>query len=95
MHPLTLDVAECAALLKCGVRTVYELLESGELPGAKIGVSWVVLTSDALEWFKEQASKQRQVRLEKKRPALVSVKAGPVDKPRRPTLEELQALLPA
>lgn len=56
----TLRVAEVAAVLGISAGTVYRLLETGKLPGVKIGGSWRV-SADGLKgaldagWDKRRA----------------------------------------
>lgn len=47
---LVLDIPETGALLRCGRSTVYQLLETGELTGLKIGRRRLV-TRDSIVAF--------------------------------------------
>lgn len=62
----TLGVQEAAALLHVHAQTVLELAQSGELPGARIGRSWVFIEADVLEWLRLQIQRQRAQRLSEK-----------------------------
>jgi excisionase family DNA binding protein len=44
--PRSLRVSEAAEYLSCCRRTVYELLESGRLPGFRIGRAWRIRQED-------------------------------------------------
>jgi len=57
--PDTLDVFEAAEMLKVSPGTVVELAGQGELPGCKIGVSWVFLR-DALKAYLWQQTEAQQ-----------------------------------
>lgn len=41
-----MTIAEAAAYLRVNPQTVYRRLQSGELPGAKVGRSWRVRRAD-------------------------------------------------
>jgi excisionase family DNA binding protein len=58
----TLDVNEAAAMLKIAPRTVLELAHSGELPGCKIGISWVFLRDALTRYLWEQTKAQQRER---------------------------------
>lgn len=68
MNPV-LSVRELAELLQLSDRTVYRLVQSGEIPGFKIGGSWRFSRADVEDWM------VHQVRDTKKRIAKKS-KAG-------------------
>ncbi len=53
----TLDVTEVAALLRAETETVFRLVRSGELPGTRIGKSWVFLREDVIAFLKDRISK--------------------------------------
>ena len=55
--PETLDVAEAAALLRAEAETIMQLAHKGELPGTRIGKSWVFLREDVLSFLKYQITK--------------------------------------
>jgi excisionase family DNA binding protein len=58
----TLDVNEAAAMLKIAPRTVTELAHSGELPGCKIGISWVFLREALMHYLRQQTELQTRER---------------------------------
>src|SRR4051812_37553355 len=98
MHPLTIDSDECAALLYCCKNTVYELAEAGKLPAAKVGSSSVFVTEDVIGWLRQQIALQQRQRSEL-RPYVREDATGRkmrttrAEVRKRPTLEELQAML--
>jgi excisionase family DNA binding protein len=48
--PDILDVHGIAALLTVSTDTVYELLQSGELPGRKVGRKWLTTRNAVMRW---------------------------------------------
>ena len=50
----TIDSDECAALLRCTSEQVEELARAGEIPGLKIGRSWLFVRSDLLAYLSAQ-----------------------------------------
>lgn len=54
---ITLDTTEVAALLRAESETVLQLARSGELPGARIGKSWVFLREDVMAFLKDRISR--------------------------------------
>lgn len=57
----TLDIDGAAKVLKASPETVREL--APRIPGAaKIGRAWVFVTSDLIEWVREQSKIQRAAR---------------------------------
>ena len=55
---LTYDINEAAELLKISPATAYELAESGELPGARIGRAWVFLGEELIQYLREEIRQQ-------------------------------------
>jgi excisionase family DNA binding protein len=51
--PDILDVHGVAALLTVSTDTVYELLQSGELPGRKIGRKWLTTRNAVMRWVEQ------------------------------------------
>jgi excisionase family DNA binding protein len=60
--PDTLNAAEAAAVLHADPETVLMLARKGELPGAKIGKSWVFLRSDVLEYLSNRVKQETELR---------------------------------
>ncbi|WP_374335291.1 helix-turn-helix domain-containing protein [Methyloversatilis sp.] len=59
---VTLDLIECAYFLRVDKSTAQELASSGELPGAKIGRSWVFLRSDLESYLRREVQRQQAER---------------------------------
>jgi len=58
----TLDIDECAEFLKVNSTDVSEMVGTGELPGARIGRSWVFLEEDLVDYVRTQIRNQRRER---------------------------------
>jgi len=58
----TVDIKYVANLLNCSPKTVLEKAGLGEIPGAKIGKSWVFKLSDISKYFDDEIEKQTQIR---------------------------------
>lgn len=65
-NKVTYDADEAADMLKIHRKSVLELAERGELPGAKIGRAWVFVVDDLVEWLRNQTDLQRRQRIESK-----------------------------
>lgn len=60
MEPLAILTAEqTARVLQMNVRKIYRLLETGELPGRKIGGSWRVSGRVLFQWADAPWPKER------------------------------------
>lgn len=53
-----LTVKDVAAILKIGEKTIYSMVQSGELPGFKVRGQWIFSKNDIEEWITQQ--KQRR-----------------------------------
>ena len=51
----TITADQCADLLRCTANQVEELTRKGELPGIKIGRSWIYVKADLLDYLAERA----------------------------------------
>jgi excisionase family DNA binding protein len=58
----TYDINEAAEFLKVDRSTALDLAGRGELPGAKVGRSWVFLESDLEEYLRDQVRRQTSQR---------------------------------
>lgn len=58
----TLDLLECAEFLKVDRTTVLRLATEGEIPGAKIGRSWVFLLDEMVEYLRSKTREQQRER---------------------------------
>ncbi len=47
----TIGSDECAALLRCTPEQVEEMARAGDIPGLKIGRSWLFMRSDLLAYL--------------------------------------------
>jgi excisionase family DNA binding protein len=54
--PEVLDVHMAAELLTVSRDTVYELFQSGELPGRKVGRKWITTKAAVLRWIESAAT---------------------------------------
>jgi excisionase family DNA binding protein len=50
----TIGLEEAGKLLHCHPDTVRKRAKAGELPGTKVGRSWVFYTDSLLEWLQER-----------------------------------------
>ena len=62
----TIDAEQCAELLKCDAGTVEELARAGEIPGLKIGRSWLFVTGDLLSFLADKARNEAEQRRSRK-----------------------------
>lgn len=58
----TLDLIEAADFLKCERSHTLSLAGAGQLPGAKIGRSWVFLEEDLAEYLRAEVRRQMRER---------------------------------
>lgn len=63
----TLDITEAAELLKVSTETVREMASSGQLIGAKIGVAWVFIKDDLMDYLRRETRRQTNERLARTR----------------------------
>ncbi len=54
----TMDSEECAALLRCSIDQVEELVRNGDIPGVKLGRGWLFVRADLLDYIAELARQQ-------------------------------------
>lgn len=77
----TIDAEECAELLRCTPTQVEELARSGEIPGLKLGRSWLFVKGDLLAYLAEKARKEAETRRARRQPGVTQL----VTKQRRKT----------
>ena len=53
MNERTLTIKELAKYLNVTERTIYSLLERGELPGFKVGANWRFRKEDIDKWIEQ------------------------------------------
>lgn len=58
----TLDLQGVAALFRAEPETIAQYARSGELPGTKMGKSWVFLRDDVLAFLRERILQETQER---------------------------------
>lgn len=94
MHLMTTDEIigseDCAKLLHCTPKQVEELARAGEIPGLKLGRSWLFVRADLLVFLAEKARAEAQERRARRQSSI----ATPAAKPRRrqpPRLDGFQA----
>ena len=78
----TIDSEECAALLRCTPEQVEELARAGEIPGLKIGRSWLFVRVDLLDYLAQKAREEAAERRARRQPGVTPISAKP--KRRRP-----------
>ena len=71
----TIDSAACAALLRCTSEQGEELARAGEIPGLKIGRSWLFVSSDLLAYLAEKARREADERRAKRQPGVTTITA--------------------
>jgi len=49
-----ITIKDVAIILKVTEKTIYRLVQRGDLPGFKVGGSWRFLKEDIEAWIKEQ-----------------------------------------
>ncbi len=63
MNESVLTIKQIAEYLHVTERTIYNLLQRGELPGFKVGVAWRFRKEDIDRWIQKNMKKQnRKVR---------------------------------
>lgn len=94
MTEITINAAQCAELLQCNEATVEELTRKGELPGIKIGRSWIYVKNDLVQYLAEKARAEAEARRESVRASMQATPITPKVKPRRQVAPALPALPP-
>jgi hypothetical protein len=90
----TLDLHGVAALCKAEAETIAHYARSGELPGTKMGKSWVFLRDDVITFLRKRIAEETEARRVKNTDADESVQSAAVlirrkPKTRRTVLPEL------
>lgn len=78
----TLNLKECAEILKADQEVVARLARNGDLPGAKIGRAWVFVEEQVLNFLRERIEKQSGERRHGKEP--IATYHGRTAKRRKP-----------
>lgn len=90
---ITLNADDAAALLHAESETILQYARSGELPGTRIGKSWVFMRDDVIAFLRKQISHDTEQRLRTKA-APLAVALQPKQNMRRrppPALPSLKA----
>lgn len=69
----TIGSDECAVMLRCTVDQVEELARGGEIPGLKIGRSWLFMRNDLLSYLAEKAREEAQERRSQRQPGVAPI----------------------
>lgn len=69
----TIGSEECADMLRCTVEQVEELARSGEIPGLKIGRSWLFMRNDLLAYLAEKAREEARERRSQRQPGVMPI----------------------
>lgn len=75
--PETIDSEACATLLHCTPEQIEELARAGEIPGLKLGRSWLFVRADLLAYLAEKARLEAQERRAKRQPGVRMITAKP------------------
>lgn len=59
----TVDIPGAADLLKVHPKTVLDLIGSGDIPAAKVGRAYVMLTKDVLSYIEQAIVRQTAMRM--------------------------------
>lgn len=62
-QPITVDLAGAAAIMKVHPNTVTDSIKSGELPAAKVGRGWVMMTRDVVALVERRIVQQTCARM--------------------------------
>jgi excisionase family DNA binding protein len=89
----TMDVCETATLLHAESETVLQFARRGELPGTRIGKSWVFLREDVIAFLKNQIAKDTEQR--RRQTSLPDAVLAPVTRHRNRKQLPLLPTLPA
>lgn len=73
----TIDTDECAMLLRCSTDTIEEMARGGEIPGLKIGRTWLFIRQDLLAYLAEKARREAEERRSKRQPGVTPITARP------------------
>ncbi len=85
----TLDVSEAALLLRAENETVMQFARRGELPGTRIGKSWVFLRADVLSFLRQRISSDTE---ERRQHYATSPLAIAIERPKHARRTKLPAL---
>ena len=72
----TLDLQGVATLFKAEPETVAQYARAGELPGTKMGKSWIFLREDALTFLRKKITLETEERIAKRNAMLAEPPVG-------------------
>lgn len=81
MNDTTLTVGETCEILHIGENAVLKLIDSGELPAARLGKAYTLTLGDVMAYLRKQIDAQTEAR--RARQGGNSIPAAPQRKPRR------------
>jgi excisionase family DNA binding protein len=88
-----LDVVEASTLLRADPETVLQFARKGQLPGTRIGKSWVFLREDVIGFLKGQIARDTEERRRRQTPVSADAVLVPIlTNKRRRQLPALPAL---
>lgn len=85
----TLGVPEAAALLRADGETVMQYARRGELPGTRIGKSWVFMRDDVLAFLRKQINDATEERRRNRPTPTAGLFAAPPKRGRRKPIPNL------
>ena len=88
----TLGVTEAAALLRAESETVMQFARRGELPGTRIGKSWVFMRDDVLAFLRRQIAIDTEARRQNNKTPTAALAIAAPRRGRRNQLPELPSL---
>ena len=73
----TIGSDDCSKMLMCTPEQVEEMARSGDIPGLKIGRSWLFVRHDLLSYLAERARAEAQERRAMRQPGVRQISARP------------------
>jgi excisionase family DNA binding protein len=75
--PDIIDSEQCGKLLRCTIDKIEELACAGEIPGIKIGRTWLFVRADLIAYLAEKARTDAQERRAQRQPDAMQSPARP------------------
>jgi len=63
MDGATVNITEAAEILKVHPNRLYELIDAGDIPAARIGRAWVMMRDDVLKYVRQRIAHETKTRL--------------------------------
>lgn len=73
----TIGSDDCSKMLMCTPELVEEMARLGDIPGLKIGRSWLFVKHDLLSYLAERARAEAQERRAKRQPGVREITSKP------------------